>query len=354
MENKLNQIKNQYLEKITQAQSLPELNEIFLSLFGKQGAITLLPRRFSSLAKDKLKVVGPLFNQTKHILESAIETRRREVKEASYHKLTEEASVDLTKVVKLHQREGHLHPLTEFENHIVKVFSTLGFQQYDAPQIDTDFNNFQVLNISEDHPARDLQDTFYVNSANFGIEPGRILLRTHTSNSQIRIMLEHKLPIRMMNIGRAFRNEATDARHEHTFDQFELVFIDKGLSLANLLYLSEFFLKAVFGPDIKARLRPKYYPFVEPGAGVDGLCVFCKGQGCNICGGIGWLELGGAGMIHPNVLRNGGIDPNVYSGIAWGCSPERMVMLKYGLSDIRQLRSGDLKLYERIKKQKIK
>lgn len=349
MEENIVRVKSEYLDKIKQADTLKQLDEIFLALFGKNGAITLLPKQFQSLPKDELKIIGPLFNQTKQALEKEIEDKRLEIKEIGYQKLTEE-KIDLAESVQIKPRQGRLHPLTEFENYIVKVFSGLGFQQYDAPQIDTDINNFQVLNIPKDHPARDLQDTFYVDSSNFGIEPGKILLRTHTSNSQIHIMEEQAPPIRMMNIGRCYRNESTDARHEHTFDQFELVYIDKGLNLANLLYLSEFFLKAVFGPQIQARLRPKYYPFVEPGAGVDGLCVFCDGKGCNVCGGVGWLELGGAGMIHPNVLKAGGIDPNIFSGIAWGTSPDRMAMLKHGIDDLRSLRSGDLRLYESIKK----
>ena len=156
-----------------------------------------------------------------------------------------------------------------------------------------------------------------------------------------------KPPFRMMSIGRCFRYENLDARHEHTFDQFELIYIDKGVNMGNLQYLSEYFLKAVFGSDIKVRLKPKYYPFVEPGAGVDGQCIFCHGAGCKVCSNSGWLELAGAGMIHPNVLRNGGIDPKKYSGIAWGFGPERMVMLKYGIEDIRLLKSGNLKFLER-------
>ncbi|OGE30570.1 phenylalanine--tRNA ligase subunit alpha [Candidatus Daviesbacteria bacterium RIFCSPHIGHO2_01_FULL_44_29] len=347
MQDKIADIKNTYLKKIKQASSLKELDEHFLALFGKKGAVTKLPKEFSKLSKDQLQLVSPLFNGVKFELEKAISNKRLTIRETGYS-LLERESLDLSSPVEIKKRQGALNPLTEFENHIVQVFSKLGFQQYDAPQIDTDINNFQVLNIPENHPARDLQDTFYIDSTNFGIEPGRILMRTHTSNSQIRIMTEYPAPVRFMNIGRCFRNESTDARHEHTFDQFELVYIDKGLSLANLLYLSEYFLKAVFGPEIKARLRPKYYPFVEPGAGVDGLCIFCSGKGCNICGGGGWLELGGAGMIHPNVLRAGGINPNEYSGIAWGCSPERMTMLKQGISDMRQLRNGDLRLFESL------
>lgn len=346
MQSKFEEIDLEYQEKIDQAESLVRLDEIYLELFGKNGQVTLLPKEFSSLPKEELKNIGPAFNQLKSKLELSIKSARTQKRQQIYAKLEGE-TLDLVGVEeKIKERQGHIHPLTEFENHIVKVFSEIGFQQYDASQIDTDINNFQVLNMPEDHPARDLQDTFYIEqqSGDFA----KLLLRTHTSNSQIHMMEELELPIRMVNIGRAFRNEAVDARHEHTFNQFELFYIDKDLSLANLLYLSEYFLKAVFGPKIQARLRPKYYPFVEPGAGIDGLCIFCDGKGCKICGGVGWLELGGAGMIHPNVLKAGGIDPKIYSGIAWGCSPERMVMLKYGIADMRELRSGNLKIYEKV------
>ena len=168
-------------------------------------------------------------------------------------------------------------------------------------------------------------------------------MRTHTSNAQVRIMEKYAPPIRMMVFDRCFRYENLDARHEHTFDQFELVFVNEGLSMANLQYLSEYFLKTFLGEETSVRLRPKYYPFVEPGVGIDGTCLFCAGKGCKVCSGIGWLELGGAGMIHPTVLKNGGIDSDRFSGIAWGPGLERILMLKFGINDLRLFRSGDLK-----------
>lgn len=346
MEEKLKDIEKNYLDKINAASSLKELDSIFLALFGKKGGVTLLPKEFSKLSRKELKRIGPLFNQVKQELEQVIEKRRQEIKEESYKKLLlEELQLDTSEVV-IKKRKGYLHPITKFEKEIADLFSKLGFQQFDAPHIDSDFNNFEVLNIPKNHPARDLWDTLYINSEQHGIEPGKLLLRSHTSNAQIRIMRQLKLPIRMMSIGRCFRYENLDARHEHTLEQFEIVYIDKGVSMANLQFLSEYFLQNIFGPDIKVRLKPKYYPFVEPGTGVDGLCIFCKGNGCKVCGEVGWLELAGAGMIHPTVLNNGGIDPNEYSGIAWGFGPERMMMLKYGIEDIRFFKSGDLKFLE--------
>ncbi len=347
MQEKINQIRSEYLGEIESATDLKTLDELFLSLFGKNGEITLLPKDFAALSKEEKQKIGPLFNQVKIELESAIENKRQEVREVSYKRLEQESfAIDLKAEFK--QRKGHLHPITQFDNEIALQFEKLGFQRFEAPLMDTDYNNFQVLNIPEDHPARDLQDTLYIDPYNLGSQPGKLLLRTHTSNSQIHIMKNFKLPIRIMNIGRVFRNEAVDSRHDHTFEHFELIYIDKGLNMGNLQYLSEYLLKAVFGEDIKARLKPKYYPFVEPGAGIDGTCIFCKGKGCKVCGLAGWLELGGAGMIHPTVLKNGGIDPNIYSGIAWGLGRDRFVMLKHGINDLRLLRSGDLKFLESL------
>lgn len=361
MREDLEEIQKKYQTKVSESKSLKELDGIFLELFGKSGVLTLLPKGFSKLSKEELKIISPLFNAAKLSLEKAIEARRNEVKEESYKKLEEEelefadsggagASQNDREGEK---RQGHLHPLTKLEEQIAEIFTKLGFQRYDAPQIDSDYNNFEVLNIPEQHPARDLWDTLYIDPGSQTVrddkgKESKLLLRTHTSNSQIRIIKDFKPPIRMMIIGRCYRYENLDARHEHTFEQFELVYIDKDLSMANLQYLSEQFFKEIFGPDIKARLKPKYYPFVEPGAGVDGLCIFCKGKGCNICGGVGWLELAGAGMIHPQVLRNGGIDPNEYSGIAWGFGPLRMAMIKYGVKDIRDFNSGELNKLEKV------
>ena len=349
MRDDLNNLEKKYLSEISSASTLKDLDALFLKLFGKTGELTLFPKSFAKLPKAEVKVIGPLFNQTKKSIESAIEKRREEVKLLGFKKiLTEDLGIKkadkatLSKI-KTKKREGHTHVITQFEEEIINAFSKLGFQQFDAPHIDNDTYNFELLNIPPEHPARDLWDTLYIDQSNLQPSPGKLLLRTHNSNSQIRIMRSGTAPIRMMNIGRCFRYENLDARHEHTFEQFELVYIDKGLSMANLLYLSEYFFQAIFGYDIKARLKPKYYPFVEPGAGVDGLCIFCKGKGCKVCGGVGWLELAGAGMIHPTVLRNGGFDPDIYSGIAWGVGVARMAMIKNEVNDLRLFNSGDLR-----------
>ena len=348
MPERINQIQKEYLEKIKQVKTLNELDQIFLALFGKNGVITKLPKEFKDLSKDELQKIGPLFNQVKTELEQAIEQKRKETREESYKKLGQEQLSLTTRGWKAKKRKGHLHPLTIFEKEIVELFSKLGFQQFDAPGIDTDFNNFEVLNIPPDHPARDLWDTLYIDSSRFGLEEEKLLLRTHATNFQVWVMKKYKPPIRLINVGRCFRYENLDARHEHTFDQFDLVYIDKEVSMANLQYLSEYFLKHIFGKEIKVRLKPGYYPFTEPSAGIQGECIFCKGKGCKVCGDLGWLELAGAGMIHPQVLKNGGIDPDKYSGLAWGFGPPRMTMLKFGIEDVRLLLSGDLKFLEKF------
>ncbi len=356
MQEKLKQIQKNYLEKINSASSLKQLDEVFLLVFGKNGEITLFPKEFFKLSKDELKKVGPIFNEIKQELEKAINDKREVIREEGYKALENEQLV-VNKIATpaarndegtLKRRTGHLHPLTAFENEIVELFSKLGFQLFEAPQVDSDYYNFETLNIPKEHPARDLWDTLFIDKYNLPKNPDRLLLRTHTSNAQVRIMKQFKPPIRMMVLDRCFRYENLDARHEHTFDQFELVYVDKGLSMANLQYLSEYFLKSVLGKDVKVRMRPKYYPFVEPGVGIDGTCIFCKGKGCKVCGNLGWLELGGAGMIHPQVLKNGGIDPEVYSGIAWGPGLERILMLKHGIEDLRLFRSGNLKFLEKF------
>lgn len=344
MEEKLVQTHSDYLIKINQAKTLKELDDIFLALFGKNGEITLLPKEFARLSSEEKQKIGPLFNKVKAELEEAVEKKRGYIKEEGYAKLAEEKS-DF-QPVEIKPRKGHLHPTTQFIRETVELFSKLGFQQFDAPHIDNDKLNFELLNIPADHPARDLWDTMWI--ANNKASSEKLLLRTHTSNAQIRAMRQIKPPIQIMSIGRCFRYEAVDARHEHTFEQFELVYVDKGLSMANLKYLSDYYIQNTLGKDIPSRLRPKYYPFVEPGFGIDAQCVFCKGKGCKVCGGIGWLEIGGAGMIHPNVLRNGGINPNVYSGIAWGPGVERMMMLRHGIDDIRSFLSGDLRFLEKF------
>jgi phenylalanyl-tRNA synthetase alpha chain len=337
MEDRLNQLLD-YKNQISKAQSLKELDEIFLNLFGKSGEITLLPKDFGSLSLEERLVVGPLFNKVKLELENEISNKREEIREISYKNLSSE-NFDINAKVEIKERQGHLHPATKFKEEIIELFEKLGFQQFDAPHIELDKYNFEQLNIPKDHPSRDMWDTLYIDN--------QTLLRTHTSNFWPRLMAEGNTPIRAMSFDRCFRYEAVDARHSHTFNQFEIAVVGKNITMANLKFLSDYLLKGLLGSEAKSRFRPKYYPFVEPGVGIDCLCVFCHGKGCKICSGTGWFEIAGAGMIHPNVLKATGLSGKGLSGLAWGFGPDRMLMLKYGIEDIRYFLEGDLKFLEK-------
>ncbi len=345
MEEKISEIQKEFLSKIESAGSLKELDNIFLELFGKNGVITSLPKEFSKLPKDQLKNITPLFNKTKLELERTIEKRRETTREESYVLLNKE-EFNL-KSVNIKERKGHLRLATQFKKEIIELFEKLGFEQYDAPHVEWDKYNFEELNIPVDHPSRDMWDTLYVDTKNLEVAPGQMLLRTHTSNFWPRLMEKGQTPIRAMSFDRCFRYEAVDARHSHTFNQFEIAVVGENINMANLRYLSDYFLKAILGKEAKSRFRPKYYPFVEPGVGIDSLCVFCHGKGCKICSGVGWFEIAGAGMIHPNVFKSTGLDPKKYTGLAWGFGPDRILMLKHGIEDIRLLLEGDLDFLQR-------
>ena len=346
MENKISQIQKNYLEKIKQAKTLKELDEIFLALFGKSGEVTLFPKEFSIVPKEELKKLGPLFNQVKTELEKEIEKHRNQIRGKTYTALEKENLILEKKEFK--NRKGHLHLATQFKQEIIELFGKLGFEQFDAPHIELDKYNFEDLNIPKDHPSRDMWDTLYVDAGNLKIAPGSMLLRTHTSNFWPRLMEKGKTPIRAMSFDRCFRYEAVDARHSHTFNQFEVAVVGENITMANLKFLSDYLLQALLGKEAKSRFRPKYYPFVEPGVGIDCRCVFCHGKGCKICSNTGWFEIAGAGMIHPNVFKATGLDPNKYTGLAWGFGPDRMLMLKHNIEDIRYFLEGDLKFLEKF------
>jgi len=346
MREELSQIIQTYLAKIKQAKTQNELGEIYLELFGKNGEITKIPKQFPQLSIEEKKIIAPLFTRTKLELEKAVEESKEKILEEGYKKLNLEK---LDPKGQIKKRQGHLHPSTQFKKEIVDLFQKLGFQEIFAPHVEWDKYNFEDLNIPKDHPSRDMWDTLYVDTSRLEIDPGSMLLRTHTSNFWPRLMSKGKTPICAMSFDRCFRYEAVDARHAHTFNQFEIAIVgEKGkfISMANLKYLSDYLLKGILGKEAKSRFRPKYYPFVEPGVGIDCLCVFCHGKGCKICSGIGWFEIAGAGLIHPNVLSATGIDPKEHNGLAWGFGPDRMLMLKHSIEDIRYFLEGDLKFLQ--------
>ncbi len=257
----------------------------------------------------------------------------------------------------MNKKEKHIHPITRVINDVVSIFAEMGFSVAQGPEIETEFNNFDALNVPKDHPSRDMQDTFWLKQSDavglfarpdskesgLGIKEEEKVMRTHTSGLQIRHMLNNKPPIKIIAPGRVFRNEATDATHEAQFYQVEGLAVGEGVTLANLKHTLDTFLKKLFGEEVKTRLRPGYFPFVEPGVEVDMICGKCHGEGCATCKYNGWIEILGAGMVHPKVLQNVGIDPRKYTGFAFGIGIDRIAMLKYGIDDIRLMYSGDLR-----------
>jgi len=335
----IEEIKKKAVTEIKQAKNSKKLEEIRLKYLGRKGALANLLAEIPELPnpEDRRKA-GMIINTVKDKLESALQEKDQILKKGEQEKI-ETLKFDPTTPGEP-GKIGTLHPLTQFRRFVKESFERLGFEEVYAPHIETDDYNFELLNMYPDHPARDLWDTLYLTNKN--------LLRSHTSNIQVREMKKRKPPIKVMSFDRCFRYETPDPRHSHTFSQFDLLYIDKGVSMANLRWLSDYFLKRVFGEETRTRFRPKYYPFVEPGVGVDAICLFCKGKGCKICGYVGWFEIAGAGMVHPKVLENGGVDPSIHSGLAWGFGPDRMLMIKLGIDDIRYFYEGDFRFLKQF------
>lgn len=330
-----------------------------------KGAITSMLRTLKTVPVEERRALGPLVQKLQRDIQHAIEGRRIALR------LDTDAphTLDVTLPGISHPR-GHLHPVTQFVRRIEEFFSHLGFDLADGPEVELERNNFDLLNIPKDHPARDMHDTFYIfqprgkspaeGEARHGRQKsrlpnggqakvsGNLLLRTHTSPVQLRAMESRRPPVRILSPGRVFRHEATDASHETTFTQVEGLVIDKGIRLTDLLGTLDRFFGEIFGAKIKTRFRPHYYPFVEPGLDVDMSCFFCKGTGCSVCKKSGWLEMCGAGMVHPKVLKNMRVDPARFTGFAFGFGVDRMVMIYYGIDDVRLLHSGNLKFLEQF------
>jgi phenylalanyl-tRNA synthetase alpha chain len=286
------------------------------------------------LSPEERARAGKLLNAAKQSLEAAIEERQHAFAAAALQARLDAEWMDLT-LPAPGPRPGSIHPITQIQAEIEDLFTSLGFTVLSGPEVETEFNNFDALNIPPDHPARDMQDTFWLEDGN--------LLRTHTSPVQVRGMLRLGPPLRMIAPGRVFRNEEVDASHEHTFYQLEGMMIDREVSIAHLVYYMKTLLGGIFHRDVTVRLRPGYFPFVEPGFELDIKCLICGGEGCPVCKQSGWLELLPCGLVHPNVLRNGGIDPEQWNGFAFGLGLTRLVMMRYVIDDIRLLQGGDLR-----------
>lgn len=342
MKNKLLEIREEFLKQLAEVKDLNLLHELELKYLSRKGEFSELMGGLKDLSIDVKREVGELANNIKKELQTKFNEARIIINKFN----TQKTIVDVTLPgEKLPQ--GHLNPITLVQNELEDLFSSLGFMILDGPELESDYYNFTALNVAPNHPARDMQDTFYVDLKN---KDGQLdlLMRTQTSPVQIRAMQKYGAPLKALIPGRCFRNEATDARHEHTFYQVEGILIGKNINFANLKSFLEIVGRSLFGPETKLRMRPKFFPFVEPGNNGEYTCFLCQGKGCRVCKNTGWLEIVGAGLIHPDVLRAGGIDPEIYSGLAFGFGLSRLAMLKYKINDGRLISSGDLKFLEQF------
>jgi phenylalanyl-tRNA synthetase alpha chain len=324
---------------IENAATPEELESVRVGILGRKGTLTLIGKEMGKLAPEERAPVGKLLNAARQKLEAALEAKKKAFDDAALRARLDSEWIDLT--LPAHgARRGHLHPITRIQRELEELFGSLGFAVLDGPEAETEYYNFDALNIPPEHPARDMQDTFWLD--------GGALLRTHTSPVQVRGMERLGPPLRMIAPGRVFRNESVDASHEHTFYQLEGMMIDRDVSVAHLIYFMKTLLGAIFHRDVTVRLRPGYFPFVEPGFELDIQCLICGGPGCPVCKQSGWVELLPCGLVNPRVLRMSGIDPEEWNGFAFGLGLTRLAMMRYGIDDIRQLQSGDLRFLEQF------
>lgn len=335
MQQQINQIKELFLAEIQQIQTAADLEQLKVKFLGKKGPVQALMKDLKSVSPDQIRSVGQEINGLKDLISSQCDSLGAGLVVREELARIESERLDVT----LPGRRfliGRQHPLIQIRDRVIGILGEMGFSVQYGPDIDSDYYNFEVLNFPPEHPARDMQDTFYLSP--------HMLLRTHTSNVQARVMESHQPPIRIIAPGTVYRNEAITARSHVFFHQIEAIYIDRDVSFADLLGTLDEFLNKLFGKDVQVRYRPSYFPFVEPGMEVDVSCLACAGQGCSLCKHTGWLEIGGAGMVHPEVMKNGGIDPESYSGFAWGMGLERLLMILYkGIDDIRSLTENDVR-----------
>lgn len=334
IQNQIAEMQTRALEELDKANDLVALDEWRIKYLGKKGDLTAFLRSMGSLPAEERPIVGQVVNAARKALEEADANRTVVLKEAALGSRLSADAVDIS-LPGRPAETGRLHIITRTTREIVETFSDMGFQVLEGPEVELDFYNFQQLNMPPGHPARSMHDTFYFSES--------VLLRTHTSPNQIRVMEYMKPPIRVIVPGKVYRSEATDATHEFMFYQCEGLAVDKNITLADLRGTLADFARRLFGQDRKVRFRCDYFPYVEPGVDMSINCIVCNGPGCRSCKYTGWLEILGAGMVHPQVLRNVGIDPEVYSGFAFGMGPERISMLKYAIDDIRQFYRNDLR-----------
>lgn len=339
MKEQLEQILKTARGTIALCENLSRLEEVRVQFLGKKGELTAILKQMGGLSAEERPIIGQLANSVRSELEALIETAEEKLKKEGLSERLKKEKLDVTLPGKK-RTFGKRHPLTIVLQEIEEIFIGMGFEIASGPEVEWDYYNFEALNIPKNHPARDTQDTFYITE--------NMLLRTQTSPVQVRVMEQKKPPIRILAPGRVYRSDAVDATHSPVFHQIEGLVVDKGITMANLKSTLEIFVTKLYGEDAKVRFRPHHFPFTEPSAEVDVMCFACKGEGCRLCKGEGYIEILGAGMVHPKVLKNCGIDPEQYSGFAFGLGLERVVMRRYSIDDLRLFFENDLKFLKQF------
>ena len=334
MKEKLEQIKANAIREIENSNGLAKLNEVRVAFLGKKGELTAVLKSMNDVLPEERPLVGQLVNETRQSIEALIEETKEKMEAAEREIRLKKEVIDVTLPAKKNL-VGHRHPNTIALDEVERIFVGMGYEVVEGPEVEYDYYNFEALNIPANHPAKDEQDTFYIND--------KIVLRTQTSPVQVRVMEQGKLPIRMIAPGRVFRSDEVDATHSPSFHQVEGLVIDKNITFADLKGTLAEFAKQMFGTETKVKFRPHHFPFTEPSAEVDVSCFKCGGRGCRFCKGSGWIEILGCGMVHPRVLRMSGIDPEEYSGFAFGVGLERIALLKYEIDDMRLLYENDIR-----------
>jgi len=334
MQEMLKQIKEKTLENIQKASDLKALEDIRVNVLGKKGELTKVLRGMKDLTKEERPVVGKLANEVRETIEKLLENAKADLSKKARELQLKKEVIDVTMPARRNTL-GHRHPMNVVLDDIKDIFIGMGYSIVEGPEVETDYYNFKALNIPENHPARDEQDTFYINKD--------FVLRTSTSPVQVRTMEKTKPPIRVISPGRVYRSDEVDATHSPVFNQIEGLVVDKNITMSDLKGALEVFIKELYGEDVKVKFRPHYFPFTEPSAEVDVSCVMCGGKGCRVCKGSGWIEILGCGMVHPKVLEMSGIDPKEYSGFAFGMGLERITMLRYGIEDLRLFYENDIR-----------
>lgn len=339
MRSQLEQIKENALKELHDCLEGKGLDALRVKYLGKKGELTTILKQMGKLSAEERPVIGQMANEVRQTLEDAVARRQEELKAKELDRRLTSEKLDITMPGKT-RAEGGLHPLSIVQEDLIDIFRSMGFDVVDGPEIETDYYCFEALNVPKDHPARDMQDTFYLGE--------NLLLRTQTSAAQIRTMEGRKPPIRIVCPGRVYRADDLDATHSPIFHQMEGLVVDKGITMCDLKGCLEQFVHEIYGPETKVRFRPSFFPFTEPSVEVDVSCSACGGKGCRVCKGAGWIEILGAGMVHPRVLKGCGIDPDVYTGFAFGIGLDRLTTTRYKISDIRLLFENDQRFLEQF------